>query len=169
MDAWLATLPEWVWTMIAVVGALLTALVRRRKVRLEAAAQGLPMPIRGKSCQTCLHWNLDEGKRAIAQNPAFAQAALVLAPNAMMMTAEDGDGESNKDRQSLPVFENKWEYIGACMGFEEMRHRTDKCPHYRSAAIGRVQGAQPGDGFPVHVREEMRAGSKTPDLEGHLD
>jgi len=168
MSEWLAGLPEWAWTMIAFVGAFLTMLARKRRSAQEAHKVGLPPPKR-ETCQTCLHWSLEEGKRAMAQNPAFAQAASVLSPNAMMASQTDSDGEGNGKRKPLPTLEDKWEYIGACLGFEEMRHRTDKCPHFRSREFAKLKGLSPGEGFPSHAREELRAKANNPDLDGNVD
>jgi len=103
------------------------------------------------------------------QNPAFAQAAGVLSPNAMMASQIDSDGEDNNKRKGLEVLEDRWEYIGACMGFEEMRHRTDKCPHFRARDFALLKGLRPGEGFPAHAREELRAKAVNPDLDGNVD
>jgi len=169
MEAWLSNLPEWAWAAMAVIAAVLTRLLARRKVIREAKALGLPAPLGGKSCQRCLHWSLREGQNALNQNPAFKQAAGVLSPNEMMASQTDSDGEGNAGRKALPLAENKWQFIGACMGYEEMRHRTDICPHFRSRDIATLQGALPGDGFPAVAREELRAQKQNPDLNGQLD
>ena len=169
MPEWLTGLPEWLWTMIALVGAFLTLLARKRRRAKIAADSGLPPAVRGPSCQSCLHWSLEEGQRAMRQNPAFSQAAGVLSPNAMMASQTDSDGEGNGKRRPLPTLEDNWQYIGACLGYEEMRHRTDKCPHFRAADLAMLRGARPGDGFPAHAREELRATTRNPDLDGNVD
>ena len=121
MDDWIMGLPQWAWTLVLLASAFLAALTKRRKTLQRAHEQGLPVPAFGKSCQNCLHWDLEAGKQALAKNPAFAQAASVLSPNTMMASSKDSDGDSNGDRKLLPMAEDRWDYIGACMGYEELR------------------------------------------------
>jgi hypothetical protein len=77
-----------------------------------------------KACCKCKNWDLDSGRAAIMQNPAFAMAARQLSPNRMGRKADD------PKVNALPIAVDTWELFGVC-GLENIgRHAIDVCDSF---------------------------------------
>jgi hypothetical protein len=93
---------------------------QRQQYVLEKAKQSCA----SRACCKCKHWDIDAGRAAITQNPAFAIAAQTLSPNRMGRSAED------VTPLSLPIAVDTWELIGVC-GLENVgRHAIDQCEQF---------------------------------------
>jgi hypothetical protein len=126
----------WIW-----VGALVGLLaVFGLAVRLVTKPRSLALPPpKTRSCQKCVHWDHEEGQRALRRNPAFWQAAQTLSANKMSRGGVDAEGVPKRG-PSLPQVEDRWEYMGACLKRDEVRHRTDTCPNFRSPLTAKLFG-----------------------------
>ena len=146
--------PAWVWVLVGVVVMALVTILRGRFALAKLNPwPALPAPRPGDNCQRCHHWNLDEGQETLRRHPAFLQAAAVLTPNQMVRSEVDSAGNANAGRKLLPLAEDKWQFMGACMGHGELRHRSDGCPYFvlagSRAASKTAVGEGPGFEAPV--------------------
>jgi hypothetical protein len=139
--------PAWVWVLVgAAVMALVTVFRGRGALAKVNPWPALPEPRAGDNCQRCHHWNLDEGQETLRRHPAFLQAAAVLTPNQMVRSEKDSVGNLNAGRKLLPLAEDKWQFMGACMGHGELRHRSDICPSFVLAGSRAATKTNVGEG-----------------------
>lgn len=83
-------------------------------------------------CDTCEHWNQEEGQAIMRKFPAFAGAAEYVTP-AEMAHGYTYDEEGVRTGLAAPKkFQTmRWEDFGACHECMELRHRTDGCDLYQ--------------------------------------
>jgi hypothetical protein len=67
-------------------------------------------------------------------------AAQTLTPNKMSRGGVDAEGNPKPGNKLLPLIEDRWDFMGACLRRMEVRHRTDHCPGHRSWLKARVFG-----------------------------
>lgn len=139
--------PDWVVACgFGLVGAAILYFGQRVRRARPNPWPALPEPRKGDTCQRCHHWNLDEGQETLRRHPAFMQAAAVLTPNQMVRAEVDGEGNPNEGRKLLPLAEDKWQFMGACLGHGELRHRSDDCPHFVAAGSRAASRVEVGEG-----------------------
>lgn len=123
--------------LLAIVTLTLLMLRKSSSVRVPIVAPSDPLEQRrlyllrkarnlsgAKACCKCRHWDLDAGRAAILQNPAFAAAAQTLSPSRMGRKVDD------TTQPSLPIAVDTWELIGVCEIESCGRHAIDHCDSF---------------------------------------
>lgn len=94
-----------------------TPTVRRKHKRLPVLQR----------CDTCAHWDLEEGQAAMRKHPIFAYQVAAAVPPSRMMERYGDDHEIKQEGPALAHKEDRWDLFGACEVENKLTHASYKC------------------------------------------
>ena len=115
--------------VVFAVALILLAYTERSS--LPRAVVRLPVVQVPQRCGTCTHWNVEEGKAAMARHPAFNQAREHVSPAEMAYGYKlDENGERAGLNGPTEAGTMRWEDFGACRKRQQLVHESDTCELY---------------------------------------
>lgn len=113
---------------------LLARLARHEYPELRSTPSHVP-PVthietpKTRTCSNCQHFDLEEGKAALEQNPAFVAATKHLTPARMLNRPPGRKGPDDPGSNVVPL-KAKWTDFGACLMDSEVRYGGDGCARF---------------------------------------